>query len=230
MTTRRRRLFGATTAVALVAALPFVAALGTMRLAERPGTALDPVAGLPAPVEPGPGCIARGSARSGAPGGSGPIVPAGARVTSSVVLRCPAAMDGAWVTYVGEVVGDVLRRRDGAWVLLNDDAYALSIGPLPAHATLAGTNTGLPVWLPEAFLGELSEPGRPGRRGDVVAVTGRVVRVDPEDAGGLTLRADALRVVAPGVDVGEPLDVPRLVLAVTLLVLAAVVRRRRRST
>lgn len=229
MTTRRRRLFGATTAVVLVAALPFLAALGTMRLSERPGSVLEPIPGLPAPVEPGPGCIARGAARSATPSATGPVVPDGARVTSGTVLRCPAAMDGARVTYVGEVVGDVLRRRDGAWLLLNDDAYALSTGPLPAHGTLAGTNTGLPVWVPEGLLGDLSEPGRPGRRGDVVAVTGRIVRVDPEDAGGLTLRAESLRVVAPGVDVPEPLDVPRLVLAVVLVGLAGVVRLRRRS-
>jgi hypothetical protein len=65
------------------------------------------------------------------------------------VTSCPAAYDGHRVTYVGELVGDLLRREGGAWVLVNDDDYALRVGPLPAHPELRGTNSGLSVWLPD---------------------------------------------------------------------------------
>ncbi|MEY3019057.1 MAG: hypothetical protein RLZZ272_41 [Actinomycetota bacterium] len=228
MTTRRRRLLGATALVALVAMLPFVAALATMRLAERPEAVLGPVDGLPPEVAPGPGCIARGPEPVDARTDLVPVVPPGARVGSSTVLRCPAAFDGLEVTFVGEVVGDVLPRRGGAWVLVNDDAYALTTGPLPGHRTFAGSNSGLAVWLPDPLVDGLSEPGRPGRRGDVVVVTGRIVRVDPDDSGGLTLRAETVRIAAPGTDVATPLDVPLVLLALVLLALAGAVRLRRR--
>jgi len=222
MSTRRRRLLVATVAATVVAALPVLAALGTLRLTERPSAALPAITGLAPAVEPGPACVARGPAPL--PDDAGPVVPPGSRVTAVAVLSCPAAFDGVTVTYVGEVVGDVLQRDGGAWVLVNDDPYALETGPLPAHGSLAGTNTGLPVWLPEELLAGLGEPGRPGRRGDVVELTGRVVRVDRDDAGGTTLRAESLRIVAAGEPVGEPLDVPRLVLALVLVGSALAVR------
>lgn len=230
MSTRRRRLLGSTIVVVLVASVPFAAALTVARMGEAPAAALPAVEGLPPLTAPGPACVARGAApdAEGATDG-GDVVPEGSRVSSADVLRCPAAFDGLRVTYAGEVVGDVLHRRGGAWVLVNDDAYALVTGPLPGHRTSAGTNTGLAVWVPEELLDGLGGdglggPGRPGRRGDVVLVSARVVRVDPEDAGGLTLRAESMRIVAPSVEVPEPLDVPRLVLAVVLVLLAAVAR------
>lgn len=232
MTTRRRRLFGATAVVALVASMPFLAAQAVVGLADRPAAVIEAIDGIPDPVTPGPGCLPRGRAvlpseGEWTEGERSEVVAEGARVSSATVLHCPEAMDGRRVTFVGEVVGDVLRRRGGAWVLVNDDDYALRTGPLPLHGTLAGTNSGLPVWLPEDLLDGLSEPGRPGRRGDIVLVTGRILRTDPEDAGGLTLRAETLTIVAAGVDVDEPLDVPRLALAVAFVGLGLLVRLRR---
>ena len=39
-------------------------------------------------------------------------------------------------------------QRRGAWVLVNDDAYALDVGPLQGHSQFRGGNSGLSVWLP----------------------------------------------------------------------------------
>lgn len=117
------------------------------------------------------------------------------RLQSSEVVACPDVFDGRHVEYLGEVVGDVLERDGGAWVLVNDDAYALESGPLPAHEALAGTNTGLTVWLPGDDVEERITPGRPNLRGDVIVVSGRLLRADPADGGGLTLRADEYEVV-----------------------------------
>jgi hypothetical protein len=144
----------------------------------------------------------------------------GTRVSSATVVACPQAFDGRRVTYVGEVVGDVLVRDGGAWAQVNDDAYALAAGPLPAHDDLQGTNSGLHVWLPDTLRADL-EPGRPGRRGDVVEVAGVLVRADPEDAGGMTLRADQLRVRAEAVDVEVPVDPAQVALAAVACAVAA---------
>jgi hypothetical protein len=151
------------------------------------------------------------------------------RVTSELVQACPVAYDGLRVRYVGELVGDLLRRDGGAWVLVNDDDYALDVGPLPGHRDLRGTNTGLTVWLPDALLGDLGGLGRPNQRGDVVELHGVVVRADPTDGEGLTLRADRLRVLRPAHPVDEPLDRPQLLFALGAGAVAAtlwVLRRR----
>jgi hypothetical protein len=151
-----------------------------------------------------------------------PSVSSGGRVTSAVVLGCPAAYDGVRVTYVGELVGDLLRREGGAWVLVNDDDYALQVGPLPGHRVLRGTNSGLSVWLPEPLTERVTGLGRPNQRGDLVEVTGRISRADPTDGEGLTLRADRLQILDPARAVHEPLDRPQLGFAIGASVLAGV--------
>lgn len=150
-------------------------------------------------------------------------------VSSTMVLSCPAAFDGMTVQYTGELVGDLLRRRGGAWVLVNDDDYALEVGPLPAHGALRGLNSGLTVWLPERLVSEVTGVGRPDRRGDVFAFEGRIERADGQDGGGLTLRVTEARLLAASQATDAPLDVPQLLFAGALTLVAGslwVLRRR----
>jgi hypothetical protein len=142
-------------------------------------------------------------------------------VHSSEVMECPAAFDGHVVVYIGEVVGDVLRRSGGAWMLVNDDAYALQVGPLRGHNQFHGSNSGLSVWLPDP-LPEL-EPGRPNRRGTIIQIRGVIHRSDPADGGGLTLRAvspDATEIIAEAVHIERPLHWPQMALAAVLAAIA----------
>lgn len=136
------------------------------------------------------------------------------RLTSAIATACPRLLDGRRVTYVGEVVGDVLRRDGGAWLLVNDDAYALEVGPFGPHREQRGFNGGLAVWVPDGLHERLGEPGRHGRRGDVISVEGTFQRADPDDGGGMTVRADTLVVLAPSMPIDEPLNRP-LVIAAT---------------
>lgn len=144
----------------------------------------------------------------------------GVRVSSTQVFRCPAAYDGLDVSYAGEVVGEVLPRDGGAWAQVNDDVYALRVGPLVGHRELDGFNTGLSVWLPDGLHERIEAAGRPGRRGDVILVRGTLLRTDPDDGAGLTIRAEELEVVAPTVEIEDPLHVPQLIVAIVLALLA----------
>jgi hypothetical protein len=128
----------------------------------------------------------------------------GGRVSSAQVYACPSAYDGLRVAFVGEAIGEVLPRRDGAWVQVNDDDYALEVGPIGAHVEQRGFSSGMSVWLPDG-LHEALEVGRHERRGDVVLVVGALFQADPDDGGGITLRADQLEVLAPSVEVPEVL-------------------------
>jgi hypothetical protein len=155
------------------------------------------------------------------------------RVTAAIVVACPRLFDGREVVHVGEVVGDVLRRDGGAWVTLNDDPYALELGPFGAHRERAGFNTGLAVHLPEGTHEDLGPAGRYGRRGAVLRVEGVLERADAADGGGLTIRARTVEVLAPAVDAPVPVD-PTLAVAAAITAATAVVallhaRRRRRT-
>lgn len=150
-------------------------------------------------------------------------------VRSTEVVACPSVFDpdgdgGAVIRFVGEVVGDVLRRDGGAWLLMNDDGYGLETGPLPAHDRYQGTNTGLTVWLPDDVVDPSSlTPGRPDRRGDVLVVIGRIHRTDPADGGGLTLRAHAAELVAPARGAPQPIHGRQAAIAVLLALVTGAV-------
>lgn len=150
----------------------------------------------------------------------GPLTP-DTRITSAHVVACPVAYDGLRVTFVGEAVGDLIDRDGGVWVQVNDDDYALEVGPMGAHREHRGFNSGLAVWLPDGLHEQIEAVGGPGRRGDVVLVQGVLRRADPGDGGGITLRADHLEVVAPTVAVPEPLHGLQAAIAALLAVTAA---------
>jgi hypothetical protein len=146
--------------------------------------------------------------------------PEAGRVSSTQVFLCPRAFDGLTVTYVGEVIGEVLPRRGGAWAQVNDDIYALEVGPLVGHREQDGFNTGLSVWLPDGLYQQVEEVGRPGRRGDVILIRGTLERTDPQDGGGTTIRAEELEILAASIEVEDPLHVPQLIAAIALSILA----------
>lgn len=148
------------------------------------------------------------------------VEPAG-RVSSGAVNSCPDAFDGQVVIYFGEVVGDVLQRDGGAWTLVNDDAYALNLGPLSAHGDLQGGNSGLAVWLPGELATLADEPGNASRRGDVLRVRGVVRRTDPNDGGGLTLRAFQAEVVVEAQYLETPVNRVQLLVAAAFTLAAA---------
>ncbi len=145
----------------------------------------------------------------------------GERVTSSQVFRCPAAFDGLEVTYAGEAIGDILERDTGAWVQVNDDAYALETGPLIDHRQRSGFNTGMSVWLPDGLHERIEGVGNADRRGDVILIRGILDRTDPEDGGGLTVRATELEVLAPTIEIEAPFHTLQALVA-GLLAAAAV--------
>jgi hypothetical protein len=141
--------------------------------------------------------------------GSAPVV-----VASDELIECPSTYDGVLVSYEGEAVRAVLDRGAHAWLHLNDDRYALDLGPLPEHRTAVGGNSGIPVLVPEAVADRVQIVGDGRHRGDIIAVTGVFRRAHPADGGGPAIRARSARVTQRGDVTARPIDGPRVVIAV----------------
>lgn len=143
------------------------------------------------------------------------------QVSSDELLTCPRAYDGKRVRYVGEAVGEVLARRDHAWVQLNDDVYAHT-APLPLRPGFAGINSGIGARLPVGSAEAITHLGGPGRRGDLVAVEGRFHRSPPDTADTMAIDVRRLQRIRAGGPIDRPVLADRRLAAVTLAVLAAV--------
>jgi hypothetical protein len=164
--------------VALLTLLAGVAALAEWL--RHPPT-IAPVPGPPDPGDPRAEVVCPAP-----PVGSAPV-----RVSSNDLYDCPHSYDGNTVTFEGEVIGAVLDRRDGAWLQLNDDAYAGDLGPLPAHRELRGANSGVGVHLPTELAERIQWAGSHRARGDVLTVTGVYHQSDPVSGEVAVIRATA---------------------------------------
>ena len=142
-------------------------------------------------------------------------------VKASDLLECPQLYDGQEVVYEGEVVRAVLRRGDRAWVQVNDDAYALDLGPLPEHRTAVGGNSGIPVSIPAASADQLRHLGNHHQQGDVIRVSGIFHRADPADGGGPTIQATTMAIQRPGHGFVSDVSGARAAVALVLALLVA---------
>jgi hypothetical protein len=176
---------------------------------------------IPAEVEPALDAALQAEADGEAPGPCAERLGGSGAVTSNDLIDCAATFDGHTVRYTGEVVGAILLRGERAWVQLNDDVYARSIGPLPSHRVAVGGNAGVAVSIPASLARQIDEVGGHNARGDLVEVTGVYRSADPADGGGPAIQASTGRIVRPGAPVRHPLSVPRAAVAVGLAVATA---------
>ncbi|MBW3606480.1 MAG: hypothetical protein KY460_16545 [Actinobacteria bacterium] len=141
-------------------------------------------------------------------------------VSAADLIECPDTFDGATVHYTGEAVRAVLHRGARAWVHLNDDRYALELGPLYEHRTTVGGNSGVPVSIPAGVADDITYVGDARHRGAILTVTGEFRRANPDDGGGPGIHADTARITDPGRPVGRPVDGARIVTAAVVFAAA----------
>jgi hypothetical protein len=88
--------------------------------------------------------------------------------------------DDQVITYQGEVVGDVMRRGDFAWVNLHDGKNAIG------------------VWVPLHLIDQIVYTGSYKSRGDTLLVKGIFQRACPQHGGDLDIHAQQILKVASG--------------------------------
>jgi hypothetical protein len=113
-------------------------------------------------------------------------------LTSTELIEGAKAYDGRVVSYAGEVIGDVMVRRDHAWVNLNDGANAVG------------------VWIEKKFARDIIYTGSYRSQGDWIEVTGIFNRACRQHGGDLDIHAQAVRIVTPGRLIQEHLNQSKL--------------------
>lgn len=132
----------------------------------------------------------------GSAGAAGPVV------SARDLIADAAAHDGAIVTVVGEVIGDIMHRGTITWINVNDGSGTIG------------------VWGASDLFVELTHAGAYSHRGDTVRVTGTFHRAAAAQGGDLAIEAAAVALVASGGPSPRPADPARLRLAVVAAVIA----------
>ncbi|MHB8070763.1 MAG: hypothetical protein ACYDHF_02230 [Candidatus Cryosericum sp.] len=115
--------------------------------------------------------------------------------------------DGKTVSFKGEVLEDLMERKDGLWMNLSD-----------------GNNTAMGVFVPKDVAMPVIDHTESYRTiGDVVLITGVFHRTCIQHEGETDIHATSVTVVTPGSTKANPIRSDRVVIFAVLVVLLAVV-------
>ena len=101
-------------------------------------------------------------------------------VSSTELINNAKNYDGKTVAYSGEVIGDIMKRGEYAWVNVSDGQAALGI------------------WLPKDLTRDILYSGSFKFSGDWIEVAGIFQRACPQHGGDLDIHAQALRRISSG--------------------------------
>jgi len=121
--------------------------------------------------------------------------------TSRELINKAKELDGQIVKYKGEVIGDILRRGNYAWVNVNDGQSAIGI------------------WCKLNDIKDIRFIGKYKSRGDIVLVEGVLNRTCREHGGDLDIHANKITVVEPGFYLFHPIIRSRVILSLVLFFL-----------
>ncbi|MHB1323882.1 MAG: hypothetical protein ACYC6J_04395 [Coriobacteriia bacterium] len=139
--------------------------------------------------------------------------------SSMTLVEQPKEYDGTDVTFIGEVVGEAMKRGDMAWLHINDDPYYLM--NVEEGAQLGGYNSGMAVWLDAELTEKITYYGDYKHEGDVVEVAGVFNAACPEHGGDMDIHARSLEMVRVGHVVIDPVHPWKIAWAIGLSLVAA---------
>jgi hypothetical protein len=106
-------------------------------------------------------------------------------ISSTELIENAKNYDGQLVTYEGEVIGEVMHRRDGVWVNIND-----------------GDNS-IGIWMSSDLAEIISYKGSYKTKGDILEIKGEFNLACPQHGGDLDIHATSLRKITSGWQIKE---------------------------
>lgn len=112
-------------------------------------------------------------------------------ISSAELINNAKLYDGKVVSYEGEVIGDIMKRGDYAWINVNDGKNAIGI------------------WINSGLVKDIGYTGSYKSVGDGIEVTGVFRRVCPEHGGDLDIHAQSMRKTGAGRYLQEKVNVDK---------------------
>lgn len=140
-------------------------------------------------------------------------------VSSIELVERAKRYDGKRVEYQGEVIGDVMKRGDYAWIHVNDDFY--STFESEDVKILKGYNSGHAVWCRADDVEFIEHLGDHKHQGDYIKIVGVFNQACTEHGGTMDIHATRIELMKQGFARDYPFNSSRVLVAVFLLVLSA---------
>jgi len=128
-----------------------------------------------------------------------PFICSAQPISSTELINNAKQYDGKTVVYEGEVIGDIMRRGDYAWINIYDGKNAIGI------------------WINTSLIKDIAYVGSYKSRGDAVEITGIFHRVCVQHGGDLDIHAQAIRKTISGRPIQERLNTSKRNLVIVLL-------------
>ena len=141
----------------------------------------------------------------------------GQTVSSSTLVEQAKSWDGRTVSFMGEAIGESMRRGDMCWIHLNDDAYMWK--NIEEGTKLGGYNSGQAIWVLNNLAAKIRFFGNYLYDGDVVKVTGIFHAACREHGGDMDIHAVRLEIVRVGYPVPHRTNHRRLLQGAFMLFL-----------
>ena len=126
-------------------------------------------------------------------------------ISSTELIENAKSYDGQPVIYEGEVIGEVMRRRGGVWVNIND-----------------GDNS-IGVWMSPDLSKIISHKGGYQTKGDILEVKGEFNLACPQHGGDLDIHATSLRKITSGWQMQEEIIPAKRSLVIILSVVLCLI-------
>lgn len=124
-------------------------------------------------------------------------------VKSDDLINNAREYDKKEVVYSGEVIGDIMRRGEYAWINVNDGSNSIGI------------------WIIYDEAKKIKYTGSYRYKGDIVEVTGIFNRACPEHGGDFDIHAKSMIVKKEGSKVEREINLTILYIAIAVLLIAA---------
>ncbi len=120
-------------------------------------------------------------------------------ISSAELINNAKIYGGKTVTYEGEVIGDIMKRGDFAWINVNDGKNAIGI------------------WIATSLVKDIDYAGSYKTVGDRIEITGIFNSACIEHGGDLDIHAKTMRKTIPGRPIQEKLNPEKWELTIVLL-------------
>ena len=126
-------------------------------------------------------------------------------ISSSELINNAKEYDGRMVSYSGEIIGDIMARKEHSWVNVNDGKNAIGI------------------WIKKEQIKDIIYTGSYNAKGDLVEITGVFHRSCVEHGGDLDIHAQTITKISSGNKISHALNTRAIKFALGLFCMALLV-------